>query len=88
MWYVYVIESETDGVRYTGMSESPNHRLAEHNSGRVVYTKGHRPWKLIYQEECADREHARTREKYYKSSAGRRNLKKIISGSQVPRPNG
>jgi len=47
---VYVIESLEDGTWYAGMALNAEARLKEHNAGKNRFTKGHRPWKLIYAE--------------------------------------
>jgi len=78
MVFVYVIESLTDGTRYKGMAIDPTIRLNEHNAGKNRFTKGHRPWKLIYTEEHEDWKSARLREVYLKSSAGRKWLKSYL----------
>ena len=78
MVYVYVIESITDGTWYKGMAEVVDDRIAEHNSGKNRFTKGHRPWKLIHTEEFPTWKDARIREKYLKSAAGRRWLKNFL----------
>jgi len=80
MWYVYIIESEKDGVHYIGMSQDVTHRLKEHNAGKNHFTKGHIPWKIIYTEEHNTALQAREREKYFKSGAGRRYIKEKIKG--------
>ena len=69
---VYVIESLTDKTWYTGMAKDAEHRLTEHNAGKNRFTKGHRPWKIIYTETHPDWASARLREKYLKSAAGKR----------------
>ena len=76
--YVYVIQSLRDQTFYIGISEEPNKRLKEHNQGQSKYTKGHRPYKLLYQEFCETRQLARNKEKFYKSGVGRERLKSII----------
>ena len=48
---VYVIESLKDSTWYTGMALSAEVRLKEHNAAKNRFTKGHRPWKLIYTEQ-------------------------------------
>ncbi|MBK6816026.1 MAG: GIY-YIG nuclease family protein [Saprospiraceae bacterium] len=48
MVQVYVIESLSDGTRYTGMALNATARLADHNNGKNRFTKGHRPWKILY----------------------------------------
>ena len=75
MFYVYVLQSMKDGLLYTGISGDPERRLKDHNSGMTKSTKGRRPFKLIYTEECGDRRQAREREKYLKSGFGREFLK-------------
>jgi putative endonuclease len=78
MPYVYVLESKKDGKRYVGMSDRPEERLSEHNAGKTKSTEGHRPWILLHKEYYSNRRVAREREKYYKTAAGRRYLKKLL----------
>ncbi len=54
------------------MAKDVNVRLSDHNAGKSKFTKGHRPWKLIYSEPCKDWKEGREREKYLKSAAGKR----------------
>ena len=79
MIYVYVIESLNDATWYTGMAKDIHVRLKEHNAGKNRFTKGHLPWKIIYTEEHTDWASARVREKYLKSSAGKRWLVKYLN---------
>ena len=72
MIVVYVIESLVDQTWYTGMAKDVEHRLAEHNGGKNRFTKGHRPWKIIYTETHPDWASGRVREKYLKTAAGKR----------------
>ncbi len=51
-------------------------RLAELNNGKNRFTKGHRPWHIIYTETHPDWKSARTREKYLKTTAGKNWVKK------------
>jgi putative endonuclease len=80
---VYVIESLLDQTWYTGMAMDATHRLKEHNSGKNRFTKGHRPWKIIYTEVHDDWTAARVREKYFKTSAGKIWLRKNIHGGDT-----
>lgn len=60
------------------MSSDIQRRILEHNNGEVFSTKGFRPWVLIFLEDCGtDRNHARQREKYWKSGIGKEQLKNI-----------
>ena len=80
-YWIYVLESEGDGSRYVGMTRDVQLRLREHNGGKVRYTSAHRPFRLIYFEFIGPRLEARQRERYLKSSAGRRFLKKLLTKS-------
>ena len=76
---VYVIESSMDSTWYTGMAIDEVNRLKEHNAGKNRFTKGHRPWKIIYKEPHEDWASARAREKYLKSAAGKIWLQKWLN---------
>ena len=78
MWYVYALKSSKDENLYIGMSENPERRLLDHNSGMAKSTKHRRPFEIIYKEKCADRISARKKEKYLKSGVGREFLKQYI----------
>jgi len=79
MAFVYVIESLTDKTWYTGIALNVENRLKEHNAGKNRFTKGHRPWKIIYSETHSNWQEARNREKYLKSASGKRWLEKELS---------
>jgi putative endonuclease len=68
---------------YVGMSEDPQRRLAEHNSGKVRSTKAHLPWVLFFTEQAVDSATARTKEKFYKSSTGKRSLRNFLNKSKL-----
>jgi putative endonuclease len=77
MAYVYILKSKVKSRLYIGITNDISRRLEEHNSGTVYSTKNLRPLSLVHQEECKDLIEARKREKYFKSGAGRRYLKKF-----------
>ncbi|WP_346861734.1 GIY-YIG nuclease family protein [uncultured Draconibacterium sp.] len=77
-YFVYLIQSENDGVWYVGLSANPVERLKQHNKGKSKFTKGHIPWRLLYQDKVGSLSDTRKKEKYYKTSAGKRRLKKIL----------
>ncbi len=87
IFYVYVLQSEMDGMFYTGFTTNLNRRLSEHNNGRSVSTCWRRPFKLVYAEICFDREDALRREKYLKSGSGKIYLHKrlifYLSGKKI-----
>ncbi len=78
MFYVYVIESITANELYVGFTTDIKKRLNEHNNGQNTSTKRYVPWNLIYYEACLNDEDAKRREKYLKTSQGRRMLKARI----------
>jgi len=48
-------------------------------AGKNRYTKGLKPWKIVYSEEFIDWKSAREKEKYYKSGVGKEYLKRILA---------
>ena len=80
---VYVLLSLKDNATYVGMALDAVKRLKEHNSGKNHYTKGHLPWKIIYTEEQHDWQTARVREKYLKSTAGKKWLQKYFNDNEI-----
>jgi putative endonuclease len=58
------------GRSSNGSTENKEKRLPEHNKGKVAYSKGRRPWKIIYYEEYKTRTEARKRELFLKSNQG------------------
>ena len=81
MPFVYILKSCNFKVTYTGSTVDLPRRLVEHNSGESSHTKKYMPWEIIYKEEYADLHEARCREKYFKTCAGRKLIKKIIESS-------
>jgi putative endonuclease len=75
MFFTYLLQSKKDGKWYTGCSDDLRKRFKEHNSGKVVSTKGRGPFTLIYYEACINKKDAFTREKYLKTGMGKRYLK-------------
>lgn len=73
-FYVYVLESLKDRERYIGYTENLNRRIEEHTKGLSFSTKVRLPFKLIYFEGCLNEEDAKRRERYLKTTQGRRFL--------------
>lgn len=78
-FWIYVLESLYDGSHYIGHTENINQRLIRHNEGDYRYTKGRRPWKVIYFEEVASRSKAIQRERFLKSGIGRQELSVLLT---------
>ncbi|MGN6493533.1 MAG: GIY-YIG nuclease family protein [Agriterribacter sp.] len=75
---VYAIASGINGCIYVGIAKDADKRLVEHNAGKSKFTKGHKPWRIIYRELQTDWESARKREKYLKSGIGKEYLKSLV----------
>ena len=78
-YFVYILKSKNHNKTYVGYTNNLERRLKEHNSGKSIFTSKFVPWKIIYKEEFDQDIEARKKEKYYKSSAGRRKIKLLIS---------
>ena len=74
-YYVYVLQSLKDGDNYVGYTNNLQKRLKEHENGEVSSTKNRRPLQLVYYEGCLDQQDATKREKYLKTSWGKRFIK-------------
>ena len=77
MYTVYVLR-DRDGRFYKGLTSDLTRRLREHKSGSTITTSRMRELKVVYSEKYKTFEEAHAREKYLKTSAGRRFLKKKI----------
>ena len=80
MFFVYIIESEKNGMNYIGYSDDPERRLKEHNESlHNTFTSKHRPWKLVARfpvsENRGDAMHV---EKYIKGRKSRSLIETII----------
>lgn len=78
MAYIYVLYSEKDGKKYTGLTNNMDERLREHKEGKVQSTAWRRPLSLLYYEWCADIRDAVRREKYLKTYYGKSFIKKRV----------
>jgi len=66
MYYVYIIESITDGTLYKGFSMDFLQRLEDHNAGKSQYTATKIPWKLVFVQQFETKREALQREKSLK----------------------
>lgn len=77
-------QSIKDSNLYVGFTQNLGNRIKQHNDGLVDSTKGRVPFKLIYYESCVNKEDALRREKYLKTTYGKRylrsRLKKYFTG--------
>jgi len=75
MYYVYVLFCERDKHFYTGFTNDLERRLDEHKKGKVYSTRRRLPVKLVYYEASINQEDALHREKYLKSTYGKRYIR-------------
>ncbi|MBD3248123.1 hypothetical protein GF382_02435 [Candidatus Falkowbacteria bacterium] len=78
MHYLYVLQSFKNERIYTGIAEDLKRRLEDHNKGKTRSTKAFRPWKVIYYEAHRNKVLAERAEIFYKTSQGRRQLRKKL----------
>ncbi|ORU00135.1 putative endonuclease [Anaerovibrio sp. JC8] len=75
--FAYILEC-ADGTLYTGYTTDMEKRLACHNSGKgSKYTRGRLPVKVVYLEECPDKEAAMSREWHIKKMSRDQKLQLI-----------
>ncbi|MBI3195833.1 MAG: GIY-YIG nuclease family protein [Ignavibacteriae bacterium] len=74
-YYVYILRSMKDNQLYVGYTSDLRKRIEDHSLGKVTSTKNRLPLKLIYFEGCINQQDATHREKYLKTSWGKRYLK-------------
>lgn len=78
MYYIYVLISSKDGNMYTGYTNNLKRRFEEHQKGLVQSTKRRLPMELVYFEGCLNQQDATNREKYLKTTYGKRYIRNRI----------
>ena len=78
MHYVYLLRSLADNNFYTGSTSNLRRRLTEHNQGKNLSTKARVPFKLVYYEAYLVKGDAINREKFLKTTLGKRFIKKQL----------
>lgn len=78
---VYVLLSGKDGNFYVGFTANLAKRLSDHAAGRVESTAPRRPFRLIHTESYLSEADAIRREKYLKTTKGRRALRLMLRES-------
>ena len=81
MYTIYALEFD-DGRWYTGMTENLARRIREHKRGKTRSTKNKTIVRVLKLEVCDSGIQARKREKYWKSSIGREQVKKYSGVEQ------
>lgn len=72
MHYVYLLKSDSNKTQtYIGVTQNPDKRLQEHNSGQSAHTSKYMPWSLEMFLAFNNKEKAYAFEKYLKSHSGK-----------------
>jgi putative endonuclease len=66
MYFVYIIESESDGDYYKGITLDYQKRLIQHNQGESAFTRSKKPWKLVFVRKFETKQDALKEEKRLK----------------------
>ncbi len=61
-YFVYVVWSDSTQRFYVGISENPQERLEQHNSGEHGWMRRYRSWLIVHKEQHGDYVPARRRE--------------------------
>jgi putative endonuclease len=75
---IYILQSKSSGKFYIGCAEDPSVRLAEHQRGQTISTRGRGPWLLVYREDFETLPEARRRERQLKSWKSHRSIWELI----------
>jgi putative endonuclease len=78
MVYVYVLKSLKDGKFYVGYTADLQKRMNAHETGKVLSTRSRVPFELVYYEASRSEVDALRREKYLKSTYGKRYIRNRI----------
>lgn len=78
-YFVYVLYSIKDERLYIGYTSNLNKRIHQHNEGMSISTRNRRPLMLIFYEAYLFKHDALRREKYFKTSKGKRALKLMLT---------
>ncbi len=69
--YVYLLRSRSNPAKtYIGITGDLDKRLEEHNKGKSPHTSRFMPWELVVSVYFADRDKAKTFERYLKHGSG------------------
>ena len=77
MFYIYILLLSNKQL-YTGFTDDLKRRIGEHKLGRVKFTSQRLPVKLIHYEAYVLKKDAQRREKYLKTTEGKRFLKQQL----------
>jgi putative endonuclease len=77
MFYVYILKLKNNQI-YTGFTDDLKRRIKEHKLSKVKFTSKRLPVKLIHYESYFLESDAHRREKYLKTTEGKRFLRQQL----------
>lgn len=86
MYYVYALKSKKYNRIYIGFSKQIKKRLHKHKQGNVYSTKRMGELELVFYEAMISKKDALRREKYLKTTKGKRALKIMLKDTLKPAP--
>ncbi len=81
MYYTYILQSKRDGRLYAGFSGNLKKRVASHLGKQVESSRRMGEVHLVFYEAFRDKRDAIRREKYFKTTKGKRALKLMLRHS-------
>ena len=84
MYYVYLLKSKRDGKIYTGYTSDLKERLKKYKNNHVHTTSRMGETELIYYEAYKDKRDATQREKYFKTTKGKRTVRLMLKHYLAP----
>ncbi len=78
MHFTYILQSETTGRYYIGITGDVAERLRRHNAGATKATRPYRPWKAVVIEKYLTSTDARKRELQLKRMKGGEGFKELL----------
>ena len=80
---VYVLQSQKDLLLYHGFTTNIERRIEDHNKGTTTSTSKRRPLKIVHCEMYLSKKDAVRREKYFKTTQGKRMLKLMLRDTLI-----
>ncbi len=81
VYYMYVLRSQQTGRLYIGYTTNLKQRLHQHLTGDVHTSRRMGKISLIFYEAFLQKEDAKRRERYFKTTKGKRSLKIMLKDS-------
>lgn len=81
MYYVYLLKSRKQDWIYVGYTQNLRIRFNQHQKGLSVATKPYRPFDLVFYEAYKASADAKKRERYFKTTIGKRTLRLMAAES-------